>query len=141
PGLFTPLAPTLARLELLRRPLETSGGRVGMWLLGLDLAAARPVLGHGLGSGQALAEEHGAERVRRPLDHFHSLYVQLLVEGGAVLFATFLVLAGGLLAYGWRGAVRRQAGALALLATTVALLVQSVFDPVLSFVPTLGCLW
>lgn len=141
PGLFTPLAPTLARLELLRRPLETSGGRVGMWYLGLDLASARPVLGHGLGSSHALADEHAARRVRQPLEHFHSLYVQLLVEGGSVLFAAFLVLTGGLLASAWRGAVRRRAGALTLLATTVALLTQSVFDPVLSFVPVLGCWW
>src|SRR5690606_7264254 len=105
------------------------------------LAAARPVLGYGLGSSQAIADEYAGERVRRPLEHFHSLYVQLLVEGGAVLLATFLLLVAGLFAFAWRAAVSRRGGGLALLATLTALLVQSVFDPVLSFVPALGCLW
>src|SRR5690606_2099488 len=97
PGLFTFLAPATSRLQLLRDPFAAAGGRIGMWALGLDLAASRPVLGYGLGSEAELASIYAAERVRRPLEHFHSFYLRLLLEGGAVLLASVLILFGYLL--------------------------------------------
>jgi len=138
PGLFTFLTPATSRLQLLRQPFAAAGGRIGMWALGLDLAAARPILGYGPGSEAALAEEYAAERVRRPLEHFHSLYLRLLLEGGALLLASVLVLFGYVLVGGVREVVKRAPGSAAVVATTVALLVQSVFDPVLAFGGVIG---
>ena len=64
PGLATLLRPVTARLETLRDPEAVAGGRLGMWQLGLELAAARPVLGYGPGSevrpGGARGRAHAA---------------------------------------------------------------------------------
>src|SRR5690606_33605217 len=97
-----------------------------------------PVLGYGLGSEAALAEKYAAERVRRPLEHFHSFYLRMLLEGGAILLASVLILLGHLVVGGVRGVMKRSPGSAALVATTVALLAQSVFDPVLTFGSVVG---
>lgn len=112
-----------------------------MWLLGLEVAAARPVLGYGLGMEGEIAQMYAHEAIRRTLQHFHSFYLRVLIEGGSVLLATVLVLIVRLWSTFARAALARRPGALAASALLVALLVQSVFDPVLNFAAIVGGLW
>lgn len=142
PGLFGWAQPAVRRLEVFANdPTGASGGRLAMWLLGVDLAQARPVLGYGPGSEVAVADTFAASRIATPLDHFHSLYVKVLLEGGVVLLGALLVLLGGLVAGLSRAALARRQGALAAAATLAALMAQSVFDPVLTLAGVAGGLW
>ncbi|MFO7546527.1 MAG: O-antigen ligase family protein [Trueperaceae bacterium] len=141
PSIRTWLSPTTQRLRALTDPATAEGGRISMWLLGLDVAAARPVLGYGLGMEAEVARMYAHQSIRRTLQHFHSFYLRLLIEGGAVLLATVLVIIARLWRTFARAALARRPGALAASALLVALLVQSVFDPVLNFAGIVGGLW
>lgn len=141
PSLRTWLSPATQRLRELTDLSTAEGGRVAMWLLGLEVAAARPVLGYGLGMEGEIAQMYAHEAIRRTLQHFHSFYLRVLIEGGSVLLATVLVLIVRLWSTFARAALARRPGALAASALLVALLVQSVFDPVLNFAAIVGGLW
>lgn len=142
PGLASLLAPVIQRARLaLRDPAVASGGRLQTWWAGVQIAAARPVLGYGPGSGVRVDKEYALDYVPRPLDHFHSFYLKLLIEGGSVTLAAFLGWVGLVavrLFRRYRAGSRAAAGGLGVL---VALLVQSGFDPVLAQSYVAGSLW
>ena len=86
-------------------------------------------------------KRYALDYVPRPLTHLHSFYLKMLVEGGSVTLAALLAWLG---LTGWRLFVRARAGSAAAaiaLATFVALLVHSVFDPVLSQPYIAGAMW
>ncbi len=141
PGLGALAGPVLTRWLVLRDPTEASGGRLSMWWFGLQIASYRPVLGYGPGSELRLVEQYALDYVPRPLAHLHSFYLKMLVEGGSVTLAALLAWLG---LTAWRLFVRARArsGAAAVaLATMAAVLVHSVFDPVLSQPYIAGAMW
>lgn len=142
PGLFGWAQPAIKRLRVFTNdPTGASGGRLAMWLVAADLAEARPVLGYGPGSEVPLANTYASSRSGAYLAHFHSLYFKVLLEGGVLFLGALLVLLGGLVAGLSRAALSMRQGALGATATLVALMTQSVFDPVLTLAGVAGGLW
>lgn len=123
------------RLDALRTPLATSGGRLSNWLFGLRLAAHKPFLGYGFGSSQGLWERFAPRYVANPIAHPHNFYLQLLVEGGTLSLAAFLAWVGAAIARLGRS---RSWAAWAMIAGTVALLAANVFDVALAQPPVAG---
>lgn len=123
------------RLDALRTPLATSGGRVSNWVFGLQLAAHKPFLGYGFGSSQGLWERFAPRYVANPIAHPHNYYLQLLVEGGALSLAAFLAWVGAAIARLGRS---RSWAAWAMIAGTVALLTANFFDVALAQPPVAG---
>jgi hypothetical protein len=141
PGLGVLAGPVLTRWLALRDPTQASGGRLSMWWFGLQLASYRPVLGYGPGTELRLVKRYALDYVPRPLTHLHSFYLKMLVEGGSVTLAALLAWLG---LTAWRLFIRARAGSAAAavaLATMVALLVHSAFDPVLSQPYIAGSMW
>lgn len=141
PGLRVLTAPASQRFRALADPASADGGRMAMWLVGLDVASARPILGYGPGTEATVAQTYASRAIRRSLLHFHSFYLRLLIEGGVALLATVLVVIARLLAIFVRAALARRPGGIAACSLLVALLAQSAFDPVLSFAGVVGGLW
>ncbi len=141
PGLRDLVAPAGRRLGALADPASADGGRMAMWLVGLDVASARPILGYGPGTEATVARTYASRAIRRSLLHFHSFYLRLLIEGGAVLLATVSYVIARLLATFVRAALARRPGGIAACSLLVALLAQSAFDPVLNFAGVVGGLW
>lgn len=140
-GVRAYLGPLVPRLLGLRDPIAASGGRISMWHFSLQFAAARPFLGYGFGVVEHLVAQQAPRYVADPLNHPHSFYLQLLLEGGTLLLMAVL---GWLGLVGWRllrAALRGSWPAATALAGLVALLVQSVFDPVLAWGPAVGLWW
>lgn len=125
----------------LRDPLGASGGRIGMWAFSLRLAAARPVLGYGFGVVDELVRPQAPRFTAFPLEHPHSFYLQLLLQGGSALLVAVLmwlaVVGAWVLRLAWAGDGAALAGVLAL----VAAMVQSVFDPVLAHADVVALVW
>lgn len=141
-GLRAYLGPLVPRLLALRDPLTASGGRISMWYFSLELASLRPFLGYGFGVVEHLAQPEAPRYVADPLPHPHSFYLQLLLEGGALLLVAVLAWLGMVAWWLARAAFARGSwAAVGALAGLVALLVQSVFDPVLAQGPVLGLWW
>ena len=141
PGLRSLAGPLLTRWLALRDPTQASGGRLSMWWFGLQLASYRPVLGYGPGTELSLVKKYALDYVPRPLTHLHSFYLKMLVEGGSVTLAALLAWLG---LTAWRLFTRARAGSAAAavaLATMVALLVHSAFDPVLAQPYIAGSMW
>lgn len=125
--------------EAFRREL---GGRVGYWEYGFGLVAQRPLLGYGYGTVGALFDSTSSQFLGMNVTHPHSLYIELLLQGGVV----------ALFAFSWLGvqlvwnviSVRssNQRGSAAMvLASLAALLFQSTIDPILGYGPILGLWW
>lgn len=140
-GLRAYLGPLVPRLLALRDPLSASGGRISMWYFSLELAAARPFLGYGFGVVENLVRPEAPRYVADPLPHPHSFYLQLLLEGGSLTLVAVLMWFG--LVFWWllRIALSGSWLAATTLAALVALLVQSVFDPILAEGEVLGLWW
>lgn len=140
-GLRAYLGPLVPRLLALRDPLSASGGRISMWYFSLELAAARPFLGYGFGVVKNLVQPEAPRYVADPLPHPHSFYLQLLLEGGSLTLVAVLMWFG--LVFWWllRRALSGSWLAATTLAALVALLVQSVFDPILAEGEVLGLWW
>ncbi len=107
-GLRAYLGPLVPRLLALRDPLAASGGRISMWYFRLELASLRPFLGYGFGVVEHLVQPEAPRYVADPLPHPHSFYLQLLLEGGALLLVAILAWLG-MVAW-WRGGVVVGAG-------------------------------
>ena len=133
-----PLAPRLAQLL---EPGRSSGGRLFMARLGLELAAGRPLLGYGYGAWQRLVPEVEPSFPVDTLPHSHNLYVELLLEAGSLTLVALLLFLGAL---GWallRRALRGDLAAAAALAALAGFGVSNLFD-VLAYQPYLsGLLW
>lgn len=140
-GVRAYLGPLVPRLLALRNPLSASGGRISMWYFSLELAAARPFLGYGFGVVENLVRPEAPRYVADPLPHPHSYYLQLLLEGGSLTLVAVLMWFG--LVFWWllRRALSGSWLAATTLAALVALLVQSVFDPILAEGEVLGLWW
>lgn len=133
--------PLLHRWLALDHPAAATGGRLTMWRFGLRLASHRPLLGYGPGSEVPLVTTYNASHTPLPLDHLHSFYLKMLVEGGALSLAALVAF---LWTAGRRLVLRARTGsaaAAAALATLIALLVQSIFDPILSQPFIVGVFW
>lgn len=140
-GLRAYLGPLVPRLLAMRDPLAASGGRISMWYFSLQLARARPFLGYGFGVVEHLVRPEAPRHVLDPLKHPHSFYLELLLEGGALLLVSVMGLFALVAWWLLRRAARGSWAAAGALAALVALLVQSVFDPVLAQGPVLGLWW
>lgn len=127
--------------ELATDPVAASGGRLSMWVFGVQLAARRPVLGHGFGAEERLVRTEAARFVLDPLRHLHSSYLTLLVEGGASFLAAVLLWLGAVLRALARLALRGSNAALAVAGLLAALMTMSAFDQVLSHVYVLVATW
>lgn len=142
PGLGVFLAPVTSRVaSFLRDPEGASVDRLGMWWAGLQLAALRPILGYGPGSEVRVVRRYALDYYPRPLDHFHDFYLKMLIEGGSVTLAAFLAWLG---LTAWSLLRRYSQGSVAAavaLATLLAVLVHSVFEPVLAHPYVSGSLW
>lgn len=113
-----------------------------MWYFSLELASLRPFLGYGFGVVEHLVQPEAPRYVADPLPHPHSFYLQLLLEGGALLLVAVLAWLGTVAWWLAREAFARGSWvAVGALAGLVVLLVQSVFDPVLAQGPVLGLWW
>ncbi len=106
---------TGAVLDLLKRETvsdvaDVLSGRSEIWPLGLQLFAESPIVGHGIGTSQALLAQHEWAFVEHQGRHFHSSYLTVAVETGlvgliAVLLVLLMALVGGMRLSSWS---RRQ---------------------------------
>lgn len=83
-------APVAQRLETIARPAAESSvqSRLDIWQEGLRRAAARPLLGHGLGTF-AVPHAKGPEHPPRTA---HNIYIELLYEAGSVGLVAYILL-------------------------------------------------
>lgn len=65
-----------------------------MWYFSLELAPLRPFLRYGFGVVEHLVQPEAPRYVADPLPHPHSFYLQLLLEGGALLLVAVLTWLG-----------------------------------------------
>lgn len=127
---------TVAAIEDPRHPAALSIElRFLWWRLALELFAAHPFAGGGLGSfaahiaGHPAVEAFAAE-TNVPIDHVrqfhpHSTYLRALAEQGLVGFALLAATLSALLAAGWRGARRDAAGCAAFAGVVFCLLLSA----------------
>lgn len=108
----------------------TLGNRLTMWGDGLDMLAAFPVLGTGLGTYGTVADLFRSPDLRFRTVHAHSDYLEWAVEGGApgvLLVIAFLVITGSA-ALGLLRRRRERALSVALAAGLAALAVHEAVD-------------
>jgi O-antigen ligase len=84
-------------------------GREEVWRIGVNLFQERPILGYGVGSSQTLLLHEEWRFVRTEGLHFHSSYIQVLVETGLLGFIAFMATLGTALARGLADATRTRA--------------------------------
>jgi O-antigen ligase len=132
-------APLLERFEALDSPIDPVG-RIDMWALALELAQQRPFLGYGFGAWERLlpALEPAFRLDRSP--HAHSLYLQLLLDGGLLTLVAVLAW-GGALAWALLERARRSHTAAATLATLLAFATHNLSEPLLYHGFLAGLLW
>ena len=129
------------RVESLKQLEDTGGGRVFMGMLALEMAAERPLFGHGFGAWQRLVPEVEPELPTTVYGHSHNLYTEILLDGGTLTLVAFLmffaVIGWELVHRAWRGNVVAAASFAAL----VAFGVSNLFD-VLAYQPhVVGLFW
>lgn len=131
----------------IRRAAQLDGlgddrGRIETWFLALELAGRSPVLGHGFGAWRALVA--GAEPTLdlTILPNSHDLYLELLLDTGALGLVAFLAWIVALGAASWR-AGRASSGvtAAAALGALAAALTHNVTDVLLYQSYVAGSLW
>lgn len=134
--------------NVLRASLEPSlyaggvGNRSELWHAVWRMWQAHPILGVGAGNFELLLAAYGVPGVRT---HANSWYLQVLAEGGLLLFvATIALLVAILASFGYAGSLRRlRSGSpwvLAAFASTVGLALHQVVD-YLVFYPKVGSAW
>ena len=77
------------RMQTLNSADESVSERTQLWAVALSAIAERPVFGYGAGIQPATEMMHAAGLTAVP--HAHSLYLELLIEGGAFLLVLFLL--------------------------------------------------
>jgi O-antigen ligase len=133
---------------VLRATLEPSlyaggvGNRDELWHAAWRMWLTHPILGVGAGNFEFLLRAYGVSGVRT---HANSWYLQMLAEGGLLLFtATLALLTTILVSFGCAGSLRRLRAAspwvVAALAATLALALHQVVD-YLVFYPKVGSAW
>ena len=129
------------RVESLAQLEGTGGGRAFMGMLALEMAAERPLFGHGFGAWQRLIPEVEPSLSTTVYGHSHNLYTEILLDGGTLTLVAFLMFLG---AIGWqllRRAWRGNMVAAASFAALVAFAVNNLFD-VLAYQPHVaGLFW
>lgn len=100
---------------------EIYGGRAEIWSIGSELAQRYP-LGIGLGNSRFL--QNYSLSIPRELNHFHNVYLNLLVETGAAGLALYLLWIVGLIRAGWGKSYLEQGLVLAIISTMVAGVVE-----------------
>jgi O-antigen ligase len=134
--------------NVLRASLEPSmyaggvGNRSELWHAAWRMWLAHPILGAGAGNFEFLLAAYGVPGVRT---HANSWYLQMLAEGGLLLFgATIALLATIFVTFGCAGSPRRLRSAspwvLAAFASTVGLSLHQFVD-YLVFYPKVGSAW
>jgi O-antigen ligase len=125
--------PLVARLDRLKEPLSTSGGRVGTWLLVREMIAARPVLGYGFDAVTRVFALGAESELTNPLVHPHSGYLVAALQGGALLLVAALAAVGSLVLRVVRRAVTGDAVASLVLATAAGIAVLEQLDSVIGY--------
>jgi O-antigen ligase len=120
-----------ARVISLQDPLQIQGDRLHMWEMALTIARDKPVFGHGFGAWRELALVVDPHFNLRDLPHPHSLYLELLIDGGAVLLASVLIWLGVVALALLRAALRGSDVSLGVLVMLIGVLTHNVFDNLL----------
>ncbi len=121
---------------------EDNVERIGFWRAGVAMFQERPLFGWGPGGYRLHGEPFLAREFSRPgmvpsyrenFTHVHNVFLQLLVDGGLVLFESYLSLLGYFLALTFRDLWQRgrsEAGALGagMFAALVTLLFAGLFE-------------
>jgi O-antigen ligase len=69
-------------------------GRSEMWPIGMDLFSQKPLVGHGLGTSEAMLDALGGTFREAQGSQFHNSYVTILVETGVVGGLALLMVVG-----------------------------------------------
>ncbi len=106
--------------------------RMAHWQSALEMYAAHPVLGVGIGNYATVYPAYALPRWSDPLGHAHNYYLNVAAETGTIGLLAYLLLWGAAAWQGWR-AVRVTHGwsrsvAAGLLGMIVALSVHNAFD-------------
>lgn len=137
------LLPTVAMLWLeVRAPGErfttlgdevgSGTGRTAVWRTSLELIAAHPFFGHGLGAFESAYAPRQTAGARGRYDHAHSDWIESAVEGGAIAFlaavALFLIAVPPVVRARAHPAVERDLVRAAAAAAVCAVAVHSLTD-------------
>ncbi len=100
---------------------EIYGGRAEIWSIGKELAGRYP-LGIGIGNSRFL--QNYSSSIPKELNHFHNVYLNLLVETGAVGLVLYCLWLYGLIRSAWGKSYLEQGLTLAIISTMVAGIVE-----------------
>ena len=130
--------PLVERLQRLRDPLGTSGGRLAAWKLAREIIAHRPLLGYGFGAVERVYAPGAASELSHPLSHPHHGLLTLVLECGTLLATALLALLAIVGLRLARAALRGDAVAAVGLAVLAGFVAMEMLDAVLRFGNTGG---
>lgn len=134
-------------LPWIRRVAQLDGlgddrGRIETWFLALEMARTSPLLGHGFGAWGALVTAAEPTLDLAILPNSHDLYLELLLDTGALGLVAFLTWIGSLGAAMWRaGRAGSGVAAAAALGALAGALAHNVTDVLLYQTYITGALW